>query len=68
MTAVPFIAAVLVIAQAVAAVVFLTQGAWLVAGLLAVGCVATALVVGRVLRRQVPPPAQGYVEREQTFY
>jgi membrane protein implicated in regulation of membrane protease activity len=62
-----FIAAALVIAQAVAAVVFLTQGAWLAAGLLAVGCVALALVAARVLRRPVDP-RPGYVERQREFY
>jgi uncharacterized membrane protein len=68
-TALAFIGAILILGQVVAAVVFLTQGGWLVAGLLLVGVVATWLVLRAILRREWGrAKVSGYVESERSLW
>lgn len=69
MRAVPWVAAVLVLAQAAGAVAFLTQGVWLVAAVLLVGAATLILVWLRLrLAARRPEAMVGYVEREFTGF
>lgn len=70
MKVLPFLAALILLAELVGAVVFAVDGSWILAALLFVGAMATvimlAALLGRAARR--PPPSPGYVERERTLW
>jgi F0F1-type ATP synthase assembly protein I len=65
----PFLAALILLAELVGAVLFFVDGQWLPGALLVVGVAAVFLIVVRLAAAVTKPPqTAGYVERESTFY
>jgi membrane protein implicated in regulation of membrane protease activity len=65
----PFVAALVVIVEAIGAALFFLDGLWLPGVVLALAVVASVWLAGKVRRAVArPAPTAGYVEREQQFF